>query len=258
MTNATTIDAGHPKPVEDIESIIRKYSAWASSRSATSPVTPKVSEVSYEKALRSTQFHRKVAHALKTPEVTNVDSLSIPITDDSRLVKSLDSKRSRGKTGAKVSARSPKEPRDNVDKQHRQRSPQQRARDKERKAVRRAPLVKDLRNDGDRISLSIRLSAAEGAAVKSRAAEAQMSNSAYLRWCALEVEAGRERGQNPASVLVEECCFSAAMESRLVETQTITTQGSTMCAYGVDFFHSALKKARALVLNSIEKAKWGW
>lgn len=164
--NKARTKAAARRPVEEIDAIMVKYSAWASSRAAEAPPADGIREVTYSSALRASNSRRKVRTdlVLPTPE---------PAAEPKPARRARQPKSSRPKPSPKHSRRAPSD----LTGIH---------------AIAPAKSSTGIQPSSNRVvSLSVRLAAEECALVKSRAAEARLSVSAYLRQCALDVDAMR-------------------------------------------------------------------
>ena len=166
MNNAR-IKASDRRPVEEIDAIMVKYSAWVSSRATDAPPANGIREVTYSSALHSSNSRRKVRTDLVLPAHEPVDV----------------SKSSRRK-------RQPRQPQPPSNR--RPAAPADPGRPQKKSALAPAKASSELQPPSNRVvSLSVRLAAEECALVRSRAAEARLSVSAYLRQCVLDVDAMR-------------------------------------------------------------------
>src|SRR6185437_15153472 len=186
------------QPVEDIDAVLGRFQAWTGAREATG-MKAGVRELSDEEALASGRYRWKperagtAKNAAAQPRTTPAVSPQI-------------SPREREKTAA---AKIP-EPKSRVARQKnhvpsRAQSPKPSPRKEEKaqpafrevlaEAVKPAEvLVKAQPVELSRqVAISIRLAPSERAMIKTRAAEAGITASAYIRQCALEVEQLREQ-----------------------------------------------------------------
>jgi hypothetical protein len=165
MSNAR-IQASDRRPVEEIDAIMVKYSAWASSRTAKAPPPDGIREVTYSSALHASNSRRKVRTDLVLP-AQEPTSIPKPARPQPRTPKPPPSRRKSSPADAES-------------------GPQ------EDSALAPAKAAHSLQRPSNRVvSLSVRLAAEECALVKSRAADARLSVSAYLRQCVLDVDAMR-------------------------------------------------------------------
>lgn len=188
------------QPVEDIEAVLGRFQAWTGAREATR-MKAGVRELSDEEALASGRYRWKPERA---GTAKNAPAATQPKTTPA--VSSEAPAQERGKTAA---AKTP-EPKSRVArrKNHapsRAPSPTPSPRKEEKahpafrevlaKAVKPAEvLVKAQPVELSRqVAISIRLAPSERALIKTRAAEAGITTSAYIRQCALEVEQLREQ-----------------------------------------------------------------
>ena len=168
MSNASS-KASDRRPVEEIDAIMVKYSAWASSRAADPPPPSGIREVSYSSALHASNARRKVRTDLVLPAENPSEPPKPPHTPKVRQPKSPSTRRQPPAVLSAVPAK----------KSARQPTPVQ-------------PKVSSEMQPANRVvSLSVRLAAEECALVRMRAAESRLSVSAYLRQCVLDVDAMR-------------------------------------------------------------------
>jgi len=166
MNNARS-KASDRRPVKEIDAIMVKYSAWASSRAAEPPPPDGIREVTYSSALRATNSRRKVLTDLVLPAPEPAPSKPPRRTSQPRTPKSSAGRRRTAPVYSAIPSQnqSPLSP---------------------------AKASSQIQEPSNRVvSLSVRLAAEECALVRSRAAEARLSVSAYLRQCVLDVDAMR-------------------------------------------------------------------
>lgn len=186
------------RPVEDIDAVLGRFQAWTGASSAAE-VKPGIRELTDEEALASGRYRWRGARAMQ--QTTGAGAVPAPVaagtasrheqpkTDSVKKrglarratkktpVKSVDS-RAAAKTPAAAKGSAPKAT----------------FRDALSNAVRPAEIVAAQPAAFTRqVAISIRLAPAERALIKTRAAEAGVSASAYIRQCALEVEQLREQ-----------------------------------------------------------------
>lgn len=164
--NYARIQASERRPVEEIDAVMVKYSAWASSRTTEAPPPSGIREVTYSSALHASNSRRKVRTdlVLPTQEPTPIPK---PARRQARTPKPTSGRRKSSKADSEV-----------VPQKH--------------SALAPAKAAHSLQRPSNRVvSLSVRLAAEECALVKSRAADARLSVSAYLRQCVLDVDAMR-------------------------------------------------------------------
>ncbi len=168
MSNASS-KASDRRPVEEIDAIMVKYSAWASSRAADPPPPSGIREVSYSSALHASNARRKVRTDLVLPAENPGEPPKPPHKPKGRQPKSPSTRRQPPPVLSAVPAK----------KSARQPTPVQ-------------PKVSSEMQPANRIvALSVRLAAEECALVRMRAAESRLSVSAYVRQCVLDVDAMR-------------------------------------------------------------------
>lgn len=213
MERAVGVRASRQRPVEDIDVILGKFSAWTTSQPLEKRSRESVAEISYEQALRAVGYR---APAAASPLVGEKLSESTVETH----TEPSEPKRPSATKGKKAHTRLKKK-KSTANKAEPANAP---------KAARRAgyaeqlsvqalqqqdrPLVvkpsfpelmkqqvgiaEDSALMGKSVSLTVRLAPGESALVKARAAEAQVSVSAYMRQCALDVD--KLRGQVEAAL----------------------------------------------------------
>jgi len=108
-TNTTTRVTTSPRrPMEDIDAILGKFSAWSSSQGVNSGPQPRVSEVSYEQALHATRFRRNSPEAIPSPEIA---ADLAPAVESSASAPQPPARRRKKTTQAAAPARTRKKPR---------------------------------------------------------------------------------------------------------------------------------------------------
>lgn len=215
------------QPVEDIEAVLGRFQAWAGLQHAAE-VKPGIRELSYEEALASNRYRWKAgagATAKKKPEVKDErrseqveammasDAEPQPAQQKEATARSNDARR-----GGRKKARG----------RHRARSGREAKPEPEQVLVKNAvttvkeepkatrpfkeALVEAVQPPGvlvpaqpleltRQVAVSIRLAQAERALIKTRATEAGLTVSAYIRQCALEVEQLRAQVQQTLAVM---------------------------------------------------------
>ena len=186
------------QPVEDIDAVLGRFQAWTGAREATG-MKAGVRELSDEEALASGRYRWKperagtAKNAAAQPRTTPAVSPQIPAREREKTAAAKTpepkSRVARQKNHAPSRAQSPK--------------PSPRKEEKARPAFREVlaeavkpaeVLVKAQPVELSRqVAISIRLAPSERALIKTRAAEAGITASAYIRQCALEVEQLREQ-----------------------------------------------------------------
>lgn len=190
------------QPVEDIDAVLGRFQAWTGSREV-SDVKAGIRELSDEEALASGRYRwrpertstAKNAAPATQPKATRVASADVPA-------------RERGKTAA---AKTP-EPKNRAARRkdsHAASRAQPPAKPSPRKEEKAQPAFREVLAEAVKpaevivkpqpvelsrqVAISIRLAPSERALIKTRAAEAGITASAYIRQCALEVEQLREQ-----------------------------------------------------------------
>jgi hypothetical protein len=169
MSNAR-IQASDRRPVEEIDAIMVKYSAWASSRAAEAPPPDGIREVTYASALQASSARRNVRTGLAVPEQkpSNETPMSARQAPKSRQPKQPSIRRPATDQAGIPAKKSPRKPASVLPKSS-----------------------SGIQTANRAVSLSVRLAAEESALVRRRAAESRLSVSAYLRQCVLDVDAMR-------------------------------------------------------------------
>lgn len=162
----------HTQPIEDIEAVLGRFQAWAGTQGATK-ANRGIRELSYDEALCSSRYRwpgnsRTSAKKKQEPETPAVKLETRASTQPRR--KPQPKPKSAAKDRLKPAFREVLE-----------------------EAVKPAAAVAttapaEPAELGRQVAISIRLAPAERAIIKTRAAEAGITASAYIRQCALEVE----------------------------------------------------------------------
>lgn len=171
-------------PVEDINAIVGRFQAWAGAQPSATP-RHGIRELTYEEAVRPKQRRAslKVAPSKKA-EAAPAATQKAKVTPKAKLAKPA--KRTAAPRHTRRDAQSGKQTEKLVAKPV--------FRHVLADTVAMVPAVaRPLAVESRTTALSLRISSAEHALFKERAAEADVSVSAYLRQCALEVEALRTR-----------------------------------------------------------------
>lgn len=167
------------QPMEDIDAVLGRFQAWVGARNAVE-VKPGVRELTYEEALQSSRYRRRGASALpiknSKAETGTRSTAALDTTAEQEPtrtaapVKDRDAKLNAGRKrrAAKASKPAANPP----------------FRDVLAEVVVAARPAEITRHT----AVSIRLAPDERALIRTRAAEAGISASAYMRQCALEVE----------------------------------------------------------------------
>jgi hypothetical protein len=167
MSNAR-IEASDRRPVEEIDAIMVKYSAWAASRAADPPPPNGIREVTYSSALHASNARRKV----RTDLVLPTEAPSGPPRPPRHTPKARSPKSSSARRPVADDLVSP-------------------AKKSRRPASAQPASAREIQPANRAVSLSVRLAPGECALIKSRAAESRLSVSAYVRQCVLDVDAMR-------------------------------------------------------------------
>lgn len=186
------------QPVEDIDTVLGRFQAWSGSRNAVE-TKPGIRELSHEESLRSLRYRWKAADetsAKKRPGAkpgAEPAAISEPKLEQLKTapVKAREAKRKPVKKvcGRKHAAKATPPVKTKIVPEFREALAN---------AVRPPEVILATAQPIEltrQISISIRLAPAERALIKTRAAEASISASAYIRQCALEVEQLRAQVQ---------------------------------------------------------------
>lgn len=167
-------------PVEDIHAIVGRFQAWAGAQTAKSS-RDEVRELTYEEAIKASRHRSSSGNAAAQPIAASPVVVPIKEKEPVRPEKKPAARRRKQKSAART--------------RHRSAHPAVAA---EEKPVFRQVLSESILGLSAAVrpsaemarpaSLSIRVSMQEQALIRARAAEANLSVSAYLRQCALEVE----------------------------------------------------------------------
>jgi len=200
------------QPVEDIDAVLGRFLAWTGSRNAAE-AKPGIRELSYEEALQSRRYRWKAGGEASAKKKQGAQPGLTPVA-----VPAATSKQEpvRQKT-APVKARTKQGTAQRVHSRERAAKAVPVARsaaaDKaERKPEFREVLAETIRPTevmvaaqpvelARQVAISIRLAPAERALIKTRAAEAGITASAYIRQCALEVEQLRAQVQQTLAAM---------------------------------------------------------
>lgn len=187
------------QPVNDIEAVLGRFQAWAGVRNAVEAKTG-IRELSEEEALRSNRYRWKGAHHNATLKETDVD-LGGAAEPAPERVKAGDGKRDIAKkaiarkgavkrVAATGSETRKGEPALRTASAAKKTKAAPEFRETLAEAVRPAEVLAVAQSVevSRQLGISVRLSPAERALIRTRAAEAGISASAYIRQCALEVE----------------------------------------------------------------------
>jgi hypothetical protein len=203
------------QPVEDIEAVLGRFQAWAGSRNAVE-AKPGIRELSYEEALESGRYRWRGADRASSKKKLGAEPGVVPDAAPGAAVKREAQRAKRdsisdrdGKCSAKQvrtrrysakRAAGAKKISAAVVPSKAERKPS--FREVMTEAVRPAEVVVAQPVELARqVAVSIRLAPAERALIKTRAAEAGISASAYIRQCALEVEQLRTQVQQAIAAM---------------------------------------------------------
>jgi hypothetical protein len=187
------------RPTEDLDAVIGRFQAWTMTQTQTKPTAKDaVSEISYEQALRATARYRR-PEALdeslpQTPSWTPATDSALPELGEQPKTHTAASARKRQQ--GKVARKAVSEKRAVVATDTSLTNPPgkkiKQSRESFAQVLRQeAGLARVEANTLRSSALTVRLAPEESALIKARADEAQLSTSAYLRQCALEVESLR-------------------------------------------------------------------
>ena len=181
------------QPIENIDAVLGRFQAWAGASNARE-TKPGIRELSYEEALRSRRYRWKAADEKHTKKKLAAEPDASPKPQPGQLktapVNLRETKRkpvTQARSGNRASKSAP-------------------AVKTESKPAFRDVLAQTVRPPkvvlaaqplelSRQVAISIRLASAERALIKTRASEAGISASAYVRQCALEVEQLRAQVQ---------------------------------------------------------------
>ena len=168
------------QPVEDINAVLGRFQAWSGSRNAVEPKAG-VRELSYEEALESGRYKWKGADRARAGKVEDAER-----EPETASTKNCVAKRRVKKVASKVAAKE-----EVAAKVELKPAPKKLAfRAVLAEAVRRSEIVAPVKQMAvvKQAAISVRFAPEERALIRTRAAEAGVSASAYVRQCALEVE----------------------------------------------------------------------
>ena len=205
------------QPVENIDAVLGRFQAWAGSSNAAE-TKPGIRELSYDEALKSRRDRWKVAG--KTPakkKITAAPSVSpvaAPKPQPERLktapAKVRDAKR---RTTRQVRAENHASKAEPTAKTAVKAVAKPQFREVLAQTVRPPEVIPAAAQPLElsrQVAISIRLAPAERALIKTRAAEAGISASAYIRQCALEVEQLRAQVQQALAAMERKTPISSA------------------------------------------------
>jgi hypothetical protein len=188
------------RPIEDLDAVIGRFQAWTMTQTQTKPSTgSSISEISYEQALRATaRYHRAEAQVEPVSQKSTLTTQSAPEPTDLLEEPKVPLETVHGRTHSKARRKVSGQKRSTIAEPE---TPAVSKRPAKKVAHSRESFAQVLRQQTGvtRVqpstlrssSLTVRLSPDESTLIKARADEAQLSTSAYLRQCALEVEALR-------------------------------------------------------------------
>lgn len=176
------------QPVEDMNAILSRFHAWTG-KQAASNIGEGFREISYEEALRKNRHWRPVYSDLPpiAPEKKE------PPKQASSAAETI-AQQKKPASSAKIKNRSPRQ----------QANPEFRellTKTLETSAQINPVSTTEISIPRRQTSLSVRLAASEQALIKTRAAEAGLSASAYMRQCALEVEQLRKQVEHALAAM---------------------------------------------------------
>lgn len=198
------------QPVNDIEAVLGRFQAWAGVRNAVEAKTG-IRELSEEEALRSNRYRWKGAHhnaALQETDLRTAEPAPerVKAGDGKRAI----AKKTMARKGAvkRAAAATPEVRKD---------EPALRTASAAKKITKAAPEFREALAEAVRpaevlsvthpvevsrqLGITVRLSPTERALIRTRAAEAGISGSAYIRQCALEVEQLRAQVRQAIAVM---------------------------------------------------------
>lgn len=240
------------QPVEDIDAVLGRFRAWTGARNAAE-AKPGIRELSYEEALRSRRYRWKAGNDARAkkpgadlgvgPGVVRVaapvaEPKSVPERPRTAAMNAPDTKQRTGKKvrggdhrseaamAAKAAPAAKSVPGAKAGRGCRPESKPE-FREVLAEAVRPAEVMVAAQpmELARQVAISIRLAPAERALIKTRAAEAGLSASAYIRQCALEVEQLRAQVQQtlaamerkgPASVVTSAAAAAPGFFARVM------------------------------------------
>lgn len=208
------------QPVEDIDAVLGRFQAWSGSRNA-GETKPGIRELTYEEALESSRYRWRGIDKKQGADRTSgrdADSAEIsepgpegtkPAPMKDRHAKRVPAKKVRMRShAAKTSGAVKAAPAVKADAKASFREVL--AETVQPAEVIVAPQAVELTRQ---VAISIRLAPAERALIKTRAAEAGISASAYIRLCALEVEQLRAQVQQAISAMEGRPSAAAVQDS---------------------------------------------
>jgi hypothetical protein len=226
MERAVGARASRQRPVEDIEVILGKFSAWSTSQPLEKRPRESVAEISYEQALRAVGYRAPLASPPaneKLPE--SAAEVQPKLCEPKRPSTSKGKKTRTGIKKKRSNANKAEIPNARKALRHAGYEAKQDVRDLQQEdrpmVVKSFPeLIKQQvgvmeefsAHKSKSVSLTVRLAPGESALVKARAAEAQVSVSAYMRQCALDVD--KLRGQVETALVELRSAHAASSVAR--------------------------------------------
>jgi hypothetical protein len=212
-------------PIDDIDAVLGRFQAWTSSTGSQNTNTSKegIRELSYEEALRSSQYRRRPvgklsAEKAQEQKTTAAESAPSPIPQGKSTrhqeKRKAATKSHLGGVAAKTSDRTTKSPISTAAVLRKARA----AKNTAASTREENPKFRDVLADtisptklivpstqpidlSRPVNISVRLAATERDLIKARAAESGISASAYIRQCTLEVEQLRAQVQQKLATM---------------------------------------------------------
>lgn len=210
------------RSTEDLDAVIGRFQAWTMTQTQTKPTAKNaVSEISYEQALRATaRYHRAETPADPLPQ-PSAWAAQKPVSEPAETAEqpkmhtAAARKRQHGKNARKaVVTRKASAAADTsviVDPPNRK---AKHTKESFAQVLRQETGLTRVEANSLRSSaLTVRLAPDESALIKARADEAQLSTSAYLRQCALEVETLRDQVRDTLAKMRTPVTMSVAQVS---------------------------------------------
>lgn len=203
------------RPVEDIDAVLGRFQAWTGTREAG--VKARVREMSDEEALASGRYRWKPERAggVKSTAAPIASSASTGGRAKAATEKKSERKRSTMKRKNHAATREETAGKAAVRKKEEARSVFREVLAEAvlpAKATKSAEVIVKAKPAelSRQVAISIRLAASERALIKTRAAEAGITASAYIRQCALEVEQLREQVRQAVAAMERGAAPSAS------------------------------------------------
>lgn len=208
----------HTQPVEDIDSVMGRFQAWTGSRVALD-TKQGVRELSCEEALKSRRYHWKanddLSSSIKAAQPQPARAKPAPSKSGETHRKPAAKTRTRHH-GAKPQTQAAASKAVTAAKSVAKTQPQPPAtqfKDALAQAVRPAEVILSSAQPTElarQVAISIRLAPSERTLIRTRAAEAGITVSAYIRQCALEVEHLRAQVQQTIAAMEHRTAAPAA------------------------------------------------